>query len=134
MGNALLQPVDGIATSTQTYFINQQNARELQRRSVEAKNRKKLADKLAADPQFVDPANTPRLARVEAELARVAILMSKTTDASDYHKLANARGTLFKEWQVLSGTPNPGSAKSKRPAKPAMIQPEPIPDAKPAQS
>lgn len=126
MNEPVLELLQTPANPPQKYFISQQNARELQQKSAEAKNRKKLADKLASDPQFVNPANTPRLARVEAELARVGELMAKTTDASDYHKLANARGTLFKEWQVLSGTPNPGSAKSKRSAKPAMIQPEPI--------
>lgn len=122
----ILEKLQDSADNQPKYFISQQNAKELQQRSLEAKRLKKLAMEAAKNAPLPIKAENPKLAIVEAELSRVAKMMSSCEDASDYHKLANARGTLFKEWQVLSGTPNPGARKAGRTPKPAMVQPEPI--------
>ncbi len=128
MENGIIEAPQEPANSEQKYFISQQNARELQLKSLEARRQKKLAKDAAINAPLHVEAKSPQLAIVEAELSRVSEMMSKTDDASDYHKLANARMSLFKEWQVLSGTPNPGARKAGRKEKPAPVQPEPLPE------
>src|ERR1700743_913386 len=49
-------------------------------------------------------------------------IMSKTSDPDELNKLSAARDKLLTEWQVLTGTPNPGSrrVKATRPASAAV--------------
>lgn len=124
-----IPPVSEPAMRQRKCLITPQVAREYQQRAIVAREHNRIAKKVAENCVPLAVIDEPRIALVERELARVAKMMSSCEDASDYHKLANARGTLFKEWQVLSGTPNPGARKAGRTAKPAMIQPEPISEA-----
>jgi len=101
------------ATTQRIPHFNKQNAREYQRKAVEARQHNIIAEKVAKENEKLGLANQPRIALVEVELARVCKMMSDEEDANAYSKLASARKTLFNEWQVLSGTPNPGSAKSR---------------------
>lgn len=109
------------------WLINPQVAREYQQRATEARRHNVLAKKIAETSEARLSPNDTRVAMVERHLAKVASLMDKATDANEWLKLSAARANLFREWQVLTGTPNPGARKAGRNAKPAPIQPEPIP-------
>lgn len=119
-------PEADTANNQRKYLITPANARELQQKAVQARLHNQIAEKIAENSKAQALKDEPRLAMVERHLAKVAKLMDDSEDASEWLKLSAARANLFREWQVLSGTPNPGSAKSKRSSKPAMIQPEPI--------
>src|SRR5690606_11082100 len=56
----------------------------------------------------------PRIERVEVQLTRLELLMGETTDPTKLRDLGNAHSRLFAVWQVLTGTPSPGS---RRPGK-----------------
>lgn len=107
-------------------FFNKQNARENQLKAVQSRMHNQIAEKVAESLKKLGLANEPRIALVERELARAAKMMSDTEDVDAYQKLSAARARLFSEWQVLSGTPNPGSSKGKRGPKASICQPEPI--------
>ena len=64
---------------------------------------------------------------IEVERARLLEMMRKSKDADEIQKLSAARARLFAEWQVLTGTPNPGSrrAKQSRPQAPVAVPTEP---------
>jgi hypothetical protein len=65
---------------------------------------------------------------IEKELQRILLMMKKTDDADTLQKLSGARARLFDEWQVLTGTPNPGSRRGRqdRP-RPPEVHRSPIP-------
>jgi hypothetical protein len=76
----------------------------------------------------------PRIARLQIQLSRIEAMMNKATEARDLAALAAAHERLFKSWQVLTGTPNPGSRRSKpiRPQAPSAAPVEAqIPQDKP---
>ena len=50
---------------------------------------------------------------IEVERARLLEMMRKSKDADEIQKLSAAHARLFKAWQVLTGTPNPGSRRSR---------------------
>jgi len=119
------------------FRITPANAREFQRRSAEAKHQNKLARALRSSPAVVKNACEERIAEIETERARLLRLMRNTDEANDIQKLCAARATLFDEWQVLTGTPNPGSRRGRqdRQARPVVTlrdPPTPTPQEKPA--
>jgi len=74
---------------------------------------------------------------IEKELQRILLMMKKTDDADTLQKLSAARARLFDEWQVLTGTPNPGQRRGRqdRQARPVVTlrdPPTPTPQEKPA--
>jgi len=105
------------------HAFTKENAREMALRAKQARIDREKAGKEAIQ-QLAKV--TPQCERISAEMDRLQGLIADTDDADTIAKLSGALERQFKMWQVLSGTPNPGSAKSKRSAKPAMIQPEPI--------
>jgi len=118
------------------FRITPANAREFQRRSAEAKHQNKLARALRSSPAVVKNACEERIAEIETERARLLRLMRNTDEANDIQKLCAARATLFDEWQVLTGTPNPGSRRGRqdRQARPVVTLRDPptTPQEKPA--
>ena len=116
------------------FRITPANAREFQRRSAEAKHQNKLARALRSSPAVVKNACEERIAEIETERARLLRLMRNTDEANDIQKLCAARATLFDEWQVLTGTPNPGSRRGRqdRQARPVVtLRDPPTPQDKP---
>jgi len=61
----------------------------------------------------IDPANKSQVAWLRSEMDRIGRLMSKETDAKQLAFFASAHAKLFAAWQVLTGTANPGSRKTK---------------------
>jgi hypothetical protein len=57
---------------------------------------------------------TPQTERIARQIARMEEMMDKTKDADELQKLSAAHARLFNAWQVLTGTPNPGSSKPSR--------------------
>ena len=55
----------------------------------------------------------PRTEQLAAQLEEIEGLMRGEKDADTLQKLSAAHSRVFSAWQVLSGTPNPGSAKSR---------------------
>lgn len=104
--------LDAPASNQRKYLITPANARELQQKATQARLHNQLAKKIAEDSKARAFKDEPRIALVERELARAAKMMSETEDVDSYQKLSAARARLFSEWQVLSGTPNPGARKS----------------------
>jgi len=107
-----------------------QNAKEMALRRAESQRQAKIKAeqdaKEAAELKAKLAQSTPQSGRLAAILQDWEFEMQGETDIDSRAKLATAYDKLFRAWQTLTGTPNPGSAKSKRSAKPAMIQPEPI--------
>lgn len=123
METELLEPVDNIAISPQSYRITKDTAREFARLSWEAR-RKREAEQ--AEQAKAGREATPQSVRLAKLLEQHEALMDEETDADTLQKLSAAHSRIFSAWQVLSGTPNPGSAKGRAKPKAPMIQPEPI--------
>ena len=113
MNEAVLDVPQASASPPQKPLITPLNAREYQLRAAQARVHNRLARKVAESIPPLAVINEPRIALVERELARVSKMMADEKDVDSYQKLSAARARLFTEWQVLSGTPNPGSAKSR---------------------
>jgi hypothetical protein len=94
-----------------------QNAAQMAVRSAAAKRAKREAR--AAELQREDAEakriaqTTPQSATLARQLDRLSEMMMETNDPDALAKLSVAHGRLFDAWQVLTGTPNPGSRKSK---------------------
>jgi hypothetical protein len=56
---------------------------------------------------------TPQAERLASQVKQLEDLMDGETDADVLAKLAGAHSKLFATWQVLTGTPNPGSRRVK---------------------
>jgi hypothetical protein len=71
------------------------------------------------------PISTPQSERLALQIERVEQMMEGCKDPDGLQKLSAAHSRLFKAWQVLTETPNPGSrrGKSVRPVGRPMIQP-----------
>ena len=123
----MVASMDAVMEAPRVFRITPANAREFQRRSAEAKHQNKLARALRSSPAVVKNACDERIAESEQERARLLRLMRGTDDADAIQKLCAARARLFDEWQVLTGTPNPGSRRSKqgRPQAPTAAPTEP---------
>jgi hypothetical protein len=93
--------------------INSQNAREMQQRSCEAKRRNKIAKQLAEAKTPVDARNVARLTRLERQMERLEEQMILENDPKASAFLSSAYDKIFRVWQVLTGTANPGSRKTR---------------------
>jgi hypothetical protein len=71
---------------------------------------------------------SPQADRLASQIGLIEEKMRKENDASELSKLASAHDKLFRAWQVLTGTPNPGSrrARQDRP-RPPEVHRSPIP-------
>lgn len=110
------------------HAFTKENAREMALRAKEARIKREEAGKTAIK-QLAQV--TPQCEIIAEEMKRIQGLISESDDADTIAKLSGALERQFKMWQVLSGTPNPGARKAGRNAKPAPIQPEPIPVTEP---
>lgn len=96
------------------------NAREMALRAAAAKRKaKEIAEKAIADLRKV----TPQSENLAREISRIEELMSKTRNPDRLQKLSAAHARLFNAWQVLTGTPNPGSRKASRTPRSGPVSP-----------
>lgn len=109
----LVNPTQTPVSYPRKNLITAEIAREWQARSIAAQRQKKITEELRKNlpPQL--SALSPQVATVEKQLAKVSLMIDDCNDADSLNKLTAARTRLFNEWQVLTGTPNPGARKSK---------------------
>lgn len=91
------------------------NAAEMARRSNAAKRARIAA--LEEDRAALRNV-TPQSERLANRLEQLEQLMDGETDGDTWNKLSSSYAKIFSAWQVLTGTPNPGSrrVKSSRPS------------------
>lgn len=108
----------------QPFRFTPENAREMAARSWEARREHKM--KLEAEAAR-GRQSTPQSERLAQEIESIEQMIEKCKDPDSLQKLSAAHARLFNAWQVLTGTPNPGSRRSRpgRPAPPAVHR-EPI--------
>jgi hypothetical protein len=106
----------------QQFRFTKENAREFAAKGWQARRERKT--KLEAEAAKGRQA-TPQSERIARQIERLEGMMDKSKDANELQKLSAAHARLFNAWQVLTGTPNPGSRRAKSP-KPAYVQVEPI--------
>jgi uncharacterized protein YdiU (UPF0061 family) len=96
---------------TQPFRFSKENARENAAKSWQARRERKA--KLEAEARQ-GRQSTPQSERLALEIERVLAMMEKEKDADRLQKLSATHARLFNAWQVLTGTPNPGSRKVRR--------------------
>ena len=101
----------------QNFRFTPENAREFAARSWQARRERKA--KLEADA-VKGRQSTPQSERLALEVERVLTMMEKEKDADRLQKLSAAHSRLFRAWQVLTETPNPGSRRVKGRPRPPM--------------
>jgi hypothetical protein len=99
-------------TYPQPFRFTPQNAREMSARSWEARRERKA--KLEAEAAK-GRLSTPQSERLALEIKRIVQMIEKCSDPDSLQKLSATHARLFKAWQVLTGTPNPGSRRAKAP-------------------
>jgi hypothetical protein len=113
------------ASSSLGYRITKENARLFAQRSWAARRARsaKREEEAKAGRE-----STPQSERLSKQISQIEAQMSKTSDGSELSKLASAHDKLFRAWQVLTGTPNPGSRRGRqdRP-RPPEVHCSPIP-------
>jgi hypothetical protein len=87
-----------------------ENAREMALRANAAK--KARQEQLEADSEKLRMV-TPQSERLSSQIMQLEKLMDGETDAKTLALLATSHSKLFATWQVLTGTPNPGSRRVK---------------------
>ena len=97
--------------SRQDFRFNQENARAMAARSWQARRERKA--KLEAEAAEGRQA-IPQCERLALQIQTIQALMVKSKDADELQKLSSALGRVFRIWQILSETPNPGSRKPPR--------------------
>ena len=106
----------------QPFRFTKENARENAAKSWRARRERKA--KLEAEAAQ-GRQSTPQSERLALQIERVERMMEKTADADELQKLSAAHARLFNAWQVLTGTPNPGSLRhrssNRRPPMPTVI-------------
>jgi hypothetical protein len=113
-----------ITDHPQPFRFTKENARENAAKSWQARRERKA--KLETEAARGRQA-TPQSERLALQIERIQVMMDKSKDADELQKLSTAHARLFKAWQVLTGTPNPGSRRGKgaRPTPPPTLQPMP---------
>ncbi len=99
-----------IELARKPFRFTPENARENAAKSWEARRERKA--KLEADATK-GRLSTPQSQRLAQQIERIQAMMDKTADADELQKLSAAHARLFNAWQVLTGTPNPGSRRGK---------------------
>ncbi len=103
------------------HWITKENARELSARSWQ---KRKQHEKELLEAAKRDKEATPQSIQLAKQLAQIEYLMDGEKDPDALVKLSSAHSRLFSAWQVLTGTPNPGSRRSsKRPDRPIAVAP-----------
>jgi protein subunit release factor B len=122
-----------ITDHPQNFRFTKDNARENAAKSWQARRERKA--KLEAEAAK-GRQSTPQSERLALEIERIVQMIEKCKDPDGLQKLSATHTRLFKAWQVLTGTPNPGSRRSKqgRPQAPEVYRiPAPTPqEAQPA--
>jgi protein subunit release factor B len=116
----------------QPFRFTKENARENAAKSWEARRERKR--KLEAEAQQ-GRQSTPQSERLALEIERIVQMIEKCKDPDSLQKLSAAHARLFKAWQVLTGTPNPGQRRSRggRPPAPEVhCTPLPTPQEPPS--
>ena len=107
-----------ITDHPQNFRFNKTNARENAAKSWQARRQRKA--KLEAEAAKGRQSN-PQSERLALQIERVERMMENCKDPDSLQKLSAAHSRLFKAWQVLTETPNPGSRRVKgRPSRPPM--------------
>ena len=112
-----------ITNYPQPFRFTKQNAREMAARSWEARReRKAMLEAEAAKGRL----STPQSERLALQIERVERMMENCKDPDSLQKLSAAHSRLFRAWQVLTETPNPGSrrvkGRSSRPPPPTISE------------
>lgn len=107
------------------FRITKENAHELQQKGLVTRRERQA--KLEAEAKLGRNA-TPQCERIAKQLDRIETMMDKEKDADTLQKLSAAHARLFNAWQVLTGTPNPGSRRVKSGAKQASVALTSTPD------
>jgi hypothetical protein len=111
----------------QNFRFTKENARENAAKSWQARRERKA--KLEAEAAK-GRQSTPQSERLALEIERIVQMIENCKDPDSLQKLSAAHSRLFKAWQVLTETPNPGSRRvrggSRRPPPPDWPQ-EPTP-------
>jgi hypothetical protein len=109
----------------QTFRFTRENARENAAKSWQARRQRKA--KLEAEAAK-GRLSTPQSERLALQIERVEQMMESCKDPDSLQKLSAAYARLFRAWQVLTETPNPGSRRVKgRPSRPPMPAPQETP-------
>ncbi len=104
---------------TQPFRFTKENAREFAAQSWQARRERKA--KLEAEA-VKGRQSTPQSERLALEIERVLAMMEKEKDADRLQKLSAAHARLFRAWQVLTETPNPGSRRVRnKPPRPSTL-------------
>lgn len=90
--------------------ITSEDARIMAAKSWE--NRRKAKEQADKALEYVKH-STPQSERLAKQLVQIEDLMDGETDGDALQKLSAAHARLFNAWQVLTGTPNPGSRRVK---------------------
>ena len=99
-----------ITDHPQNFRFTKDNARENAAKSWQARRERKA--KLEAEAAK-GRQSTPQSERLALEIERIVQMIEKCKDPDSLQKLSMAHARLFKAWQVLTGTPNPGSRRSR---------------------
>ncbi|HZL77364.1 MAG TPA: hypothetical protein VFC17_00750 [Candidatus Limnocylindrales bacterium] len=114
-----------ITDHPQNFRFTKENARENAARSWQARRERKA--KLEAEAAK-GRLSTPQSERLALQIERVERMMENCKDPDSLQKFSAAHARLFKAWQVLTETPNPGSRRVRgRPSRPPMPMCEPLP-------
>lgn len=116
----------GMRPEAKPHWFNRETAREMSRKAWDKRREKAKALQEAMER---DRVATPQSVQLSKQLRQIEELMDGEKDADTLQKLSAAHARLFSAWQVLTGTPNPGSRKANgkgRSVAPA-INPEPAP-------
>jgi hypothetical protein len=115
-----------ITNQSQPFRFTKENARENAVKSWQARRERKA--KLEAEAQQ-GRQSTPQSERLALQIERVERMMDKTKDPDALQKLSATHARLFNAWQILTGTPNPGSRRNRgsRSSLPANLLPVPTP-------
>lgn len=108
---------------TQLFRFTKENARENATKSWQTRRERKA--KLEAEAQQ-GRQSTPQSERLALQIERVEQMMDKTKDPDALQKLSATYARLFNAWQVLTGTPNPGSRRVKSNSRPSAPMSQPI--------
>ena len=90
----------------QPFRFTKENARENAVKSWQARRQRKA--KLEAEAAQ-GRLSTPQCERLALQIERVERMMENCKDPDSLQKLSAAHSRLFRAWQVLTETPNPGS-------------------------
>ena len=100
----------------QNFRFTPENARENAAKSWQARRERKAKLETEAAKGRL---STPQSERLALQIERVERMMENCKDPDSLQKLSAAHSRLFKAWQVLTETPNPGSRRVKgRPSRP----------------